>query len=77
MRRRNQQLEENGLLNKESEADQVMYEQLPKGKQKPLVEEESNFLDWALIKVPQGELRMNYYKLLKQYRKENVKLVKN
>ena len=53
-----------------------MYEQLPKGKQKPLVEEESNFLDWALIKVPQGELRMNYYKLLKQYRKENVKLVK-
>ena len=54
-----------------------MYEQLPKGKQKPLVEEESNFLDWALNKVPQGELRMNYYKLLKQYRKENVKLVKN
>jgi hypothetical protein len=36
-----------------------------------------SFLDWALTKVSQGELRQNYYKLLKQYEEENVILVKD
>jgi hypothetical protein len=38
---------------------------------------EVEFIDWALTKVSQGELRTNYYKLLKQYEKEYGRMDKD
>jgi len=31
------------------------------------------FANWALKRVPQGEFRKNYYKLLKEYKKKHGK----
>ena len=44
---------------------------------KDVREAEANFATWALKRVPQGEFRENYYKLLKQYEEENDRMVKN
>ena len=38
---------------------------------------EREFATWALERVSQGEFRINYYNLLKQYEEENVILVKD
>ena len=38
---------------------------------------ERKFATWALERVSQGEFRINYYNLLKQYEEENVILVKD
>jgi len=55
-----------------------MFEQSQEGRRlKDVREAEAKFATWALQRVPQGEFRENYYKLLKQYEEENGRMVKN
>ncbi len=55
-----------------------MFEQSQEGKRLEEVrDKERRFADWALKRVPQGEFRENYYKLLKQFEEENGRMVKD
>ena len=54
-----------------------MFEQSREEKLKEVRGKERQFVDWALLRVSQGEFRKNYYKLLKQFEEENDRMVKN
>lgn len=54
-----------------------MFEQSQKEEGKEQRDKESQFANWALQRISQGEFRQNYYKLLKQYEEENGRMVKN